>query len=287
MENLDEKIEQYLQGELTEAETTAFRQALENDPALAQSVAEHREIMERLEALRLRKKVKKALAQPTDRISTTPLFLSNRTFWILLASLLLLAFVLWQFGGKQSAVTPGVPSDTNQEQSAPAPGMAENTGSAPTKAPVKSSESRNRLLALARGYHERPTADVIRDAGESTQEKTAKTRIQLATDAFEKGNFSLAADILRPDELVAQDEVARFLRASARFEVGQYAGAAQDFNTLQSSLMYKQEARWNFLLCQLAMGKAETAKPLLSAMVSDPDFPFFAKAVELKSSLNF
>ena len=59
MENFDEKIEPYLLGELSEAELIAFEKLLKTDAALAKSVAEHREMMERLEALRLRKKIKK------------------------------------------------------------------------------------------------------------------------------------------------------------------------------------------------------------------------------------
>lgn len=61
MENFYEKIERYIHGELEGGALTDFENALKTDTELVQSVARHREMIQRLDALRLRKKVVSAL----------------------------------------------------------------------------------------------------------------------------------------------------------------------------------------------------------------------------------
>ena len=119
-----------------------------------------------------------------------------------------------------------------------------------------------------------------------TRSPLVKTPVQLAAAAFESNNFRLAADLLKDDKYVLEDEDARYIRANARFALGQFAGAAKDFDALKDSFQFRYEARWNFLLCQIALGNMEISKVLLAEMVTDQDFPFRAKAMELSGKLN-
>ena len=83
------------------------------------------------------------------------------------------------------------------------------------------------------------------------------------------------------------DEMTHFLRANARFQIGQYEAAAADFEALENSFQYKYDAKWNYLLCQLALGEMEVVQTQLTNMIADEDFPFHAQAVELKGRLSF
>ena len=51
MDKFYENIERYLLGELTGNELRDFENALQSDPTLAKSVAQHKELMQRLDAL--------------------------------------------------------------------------------------------------------------------------------------------------------------------------------------------------------------------------------------------
>lgn len=62
--NAYEYIEDYLNGELSGDALRAFEQALLNNPELQQSVAQHRDTIGKLRALRLRETVKKNLVSP-------------------------------------------------------------------------------------------------------------------------------------------------------------------------------------------------------------------------------
>jgi hypothetical protein len=297
MENFDEKIEPYLLGELSEAELIAFEKLLKTDASLAKSVAKHREMMERLEALRLRKKVKKALAPPSINAAKVAPMWADRAVWMVAASLMLIAAALWFFtrqtdsAAPQMADHPAQPSDvlptpdsTGTDQTAqkqlptPDPGDSPDDGLAVNP---------SRRLALAREYLRRPNDTDIRNAATVENPAAEKTTLQLSAEAFDKGNFALSANLLRDDKTVEEDEMAQYLRASARFQIGQYAAAAADFDALKTSFQFKHDARWNYLLCQLALGDMKLVNRLLAGMLADKDYPFHEMAVALKTKLTF
>ncbi len=270
MEHHYEKIEGYLLGELAEGELAAFENALNSDTALAHSVAQHREMMGRLAALRLRNKVESAIAP--QRIKPAPMY-ADRKFWALAASLILLVAAVWFFNQpSQPETPPRAPVET------PAPKHEEAL-------PAKEKEKPAQLIAFAREFHEQPSQSFVRDATQQDDAAAPKTPLQLAAKAYENKKYRLALKHLQLLSITEQDEEARYLRANARFQIGNFSGAASDFNELEDSFQFKHEARWNFLLCQIALGKTEPAKTRLAAMVADEDFPFRAKALELKSKL--
>lgn len=123
---------------------------------------------------------------------------------------------------------------------------------------------------------------MVRDAAQAETGTTSKTKAQAAAEAYFQQKYSLAASLLKEDQLVQTDEEARFIRANARFNTDQFAAAAKDFEALKNSFQFKYEAQWNYLLCQIALGNTEKAQRLLSTILDDPDFPFSAKALKLK-----
>ncbi len=278
MDDFYQKIERYLLGELEERELAAFEDALQTDAALAQSVAQHREMMERLEALRLRNLVKSTTMQQANSMATRG---PSLLFGIVAASLLVLATTFWYFNRSVEPPLPpaNLPVPTTQtpveKKQTPAP-----------EQPKEKPEAKPNLIALAREFQEKPSQSLVRDAAQTSNPAT-KTTTEQATEAFFNKNFRLAAQLLQDDQIVLPAEELRFVRASARLNAGQFEGAAADFDALKGSFQFKHEARWNFLLCQLALGKNKEASVLLQAFVDDADFPFRQKALELRSKLNF
>jgi hypothetical protein len=287
MDQFYEKIEAYLLGELPESELKDFENALKADPALAKSVAQHRAIMQRLEGLRIRNKVKSAILP--RRATTVPIY-ANRSFWALAASVILLVGAIWFFNlpaEKTSNWVEHQPPVDSIQTPPPVPNETVSPQSTESQAITPPEEEKNRqeLIALAREFHDQPTQSFVRDASNQQGNPASKTPLQLAAEAFDQKNYRLSAEILKADDRVQQDETARFLRANARFELGQFVGAARDFEVLQTGFQFKYEARWNYLLCQIALGKINAAKALLAEMVAKEDFPFRAKALKLKDKL--
>lgn len=278
MDDFYQKIERYLLGELEERELAAFEDALQTDAALAQSVAQHREMMERLEALRLRNLVKSTTMQQAKSMATQG---PRMLFWVLAVCLLGLATALWYFN--RSVEPPAPPANLP----VPTPQMPVEKKQTPApEQPKEKPEAKPNLIALAREFQEKPSQSLVRDAAQTSNPAT-KTTTEQATEAFFNKNFRLAAQLLQDDKIVLPAEELRFIRASARLNAGQFEGAAADFDALKGSFQFKHEARWNFLLCQLALGKNKETSVLLQAFVDDADFPFRKKALELRSKLNF
>lgn len=279
MENLDDQIERYLLGELSGDALTQFEKALQTDTALQVSVARHRELLERLEALRLRKKVQQALATEDVLPAKKPLFFSHNFIWAA-AACVFLCLVAWWF------VTPKNPENVVNIAEKPLPPTDSASAPAPPPPPVLPSKApapaRVSPMALATSFHRIPDAASLRDITAGNQ--GAKTLTQMAKEAFVRGEYALVAEMLKTDASV-EDENARYLRGHARFQIGQFPAAAADFETLQNSFQYKHDARWNFLLCQVALDKKVVAKSLLSGMLADLDFPYRKEALALSKQL--
>jgi len=289
MEKFYEQIEGYLLGELSGTALTDFENALQNDPKLAQAVTQHRALIQRLDALKLRNKVKAAITrQQTSAASGY----TRRIFLALAVLLILLAAAIWFFKPFASKTT-----ETNNEAApntpieAPKPPTNDAPGSKSNEPPaLKSTDKKakiQQLIALAHEFQEPPTQTFMRDAAQQADPSSIKTMSQQAAEAYYQQNFRRAITLLKEDKLVADDEGARFIRANARFKLDQFAAAATDFEALNNSFQFKHEARWNFLLCQLALGNSSKAKMLLTEMSAEQDFPFRDKALTLKRKLHF
>ncbi|MBP6809877.1 MAG: hypothetical protein KA138_00040 [Saprospiraceae bacterium] len=288
MENFHQNIERYLLGELVGSELSEFKNALQSDATLAKSVAQHQEMLQRLDALRLRNKVKAAIEAPQ---ATSVAMYSSRKFWAMAAALTVLVAAIWFFNrptqpnsGIVEAPSQKSSTDTLKTPPSELPNPAPNKPQANKQ--IERPKEPSRLIALAREFQEMPDQTFVRGVTQVEANLSQKTPVQLAAAAFESNNFRLAADLLKDDKYVLEDEDARYIRANARFALGQFAGAAKDFDALKDSFQFRHEARWNFLLCQIALGNMEISKVLLAEMVTDQDFPFRAKAMELSGKLN-
>lgn len=284
MENFDQNIERYLLGELPEAELAAFENALQSDAGLARSVVQHRELMQRLEALRLRNKVKTSM-EP-QHATSVPIY-ADRNFWAMAAILILVSAAIWFLNQPNDTKTQRVqnPPEILQKDTFKTPPNVIPVPKLNQAVQDRTIEKAAQLIALAREFHEQPSQNLVRGAAKQEGDPSPKTILQMAAEAFFAKNYRLAADLLKDDIQVRQDDSARYLRANARFNTGQFAGAAKDFDALKDSFQFNHEARWNFVLCQFAMGKMEKAQTLLAQMIKEQDFPFRDKAIKLNARI--
>jgi hypothetical protein len=282
MESFDNQIEKYLSGELTSEQLHDFETALKADPALAQKVADHRAVIHQLDALRLREKVRNTLRTTP---APTPFF--QKYFWQILALACLFLFAgIWVSSTSKTPHrnhTPEQPTTIDSVSSgqpiAPSVPIAP-----PAVADQKQmAQKRVRETALAKSFYQKPLSSGIRNT--ETTSTVVNNAISEAYAAYEKGDAAGASKWLRSDALVTKNEAVRYLRANSLFQSGQFAAAATDFDALSNSFQYKHEARWHFLLCQLALGKTTWVRQQLGTMVDDSTFPLSQEARKLQQKL--
>jgi cytochrome c-type biogenesis protein CcmH/NrfG len=284
MNNLEEKIEGYLLGELNEEERLQFEQNLKKDSELAEKVRDHRQMMERLEAMRLRNKVKSVL-EPDAAYLNGSKALQKWMIWAL--SVLMVALLGW-YTWKTNANQP-IKSQPADNESAPFPSSPTITDGSPGQEMAqhlentpKSEESRpkDKLIALALQFHQDIHTSNIRDlsSGQTTQQ------LKNAADALDQHHYKKVIQLLEQD-LEPRSDNAKMLLASAYFREQRFLDAAAIFQSMNNSFQYKNDAEWNLMLCQLSMGETHKAVTFLHSISQEPEAPYHDQANELKRLL--
>jgi thioredoxin-like negative regulator of GroEL len=233
-----------------------------------------------LNDLRIRQKIKSIVRETSAERSKTQSLLSSPTIWALAASLVLLAAAIWFFRPIPSApIDPMAQQPTPIQPTTQPPVTITPKPSLPNPAPSTNTQ-KQRLIALAQRYDMPPQQSFIRDASQATN---TPSPLESAAQAYERGDYRAALQLLQN---IAKNEDLRFLRGHVQFRLGQFRGAARDFSALADSFQFRHEARWQAVLCQIALGDVVAAKAALRTMADDSDFPFKEKAAELFKDLS-
>ncbi|HLP93849.1 MAG TPA: tetratricopeptide repeat protein [Saprospiraceae bacterium] len=272
MKNWHHNIEAYLLGELTEPEKMAFEQALQQDPELAQATEAHREVLQRLEALRLRRVVQAALApRPPAR--------SWWWVWLLLATGI--GSMVFMFFPKP--IKPDFPPPTESAPIEPIAQKTPDTLAPPTRPEQPVVLSIRQWASLVKKHQVKPNAATLRsDQVVTPSEKTAFTRAQ---EAYHAGRFAEALQLL---EQAPDDEDVRYYRANTLFQLQRFTEAGKVFKALETSFQYGQEARWNGFLCRAGSGQLQRAQVRNEALklAADPSFEYRTFAAQLARELS-
>lgn len=277
MDNRFDNIETYLLGELQGEELSSIEQALRHDQELARAVADHREVMQRLEGVRVRRVVQSALQEQSPRYA-------GRSWWWLMVLLMAGAGVLtFIFLSRTSQPeTPPIPSATvPSEPIAQAPADLPATQVAPD---LKNKEPKTQSwAALAKKHQAKPSATLVRSA--PTTPENDKSALEKAQEAYHKGQFRQTLQWL---ETATMDEEVRYYRANALFQLNRFAEAEAAFQALETSFQYRHEARWNLLLCRLASGRLNQsqARKEALALAADRNFELHERAAKLAEELS-
>lgn len=295
METYFEMVEDYVLGALSPQNKRAFEDALQKDEALAAYLRQFQEMQQRLEIYRIRSGVHDALKEAPQQQLLTTSRRNHRMAWAAAASIALLLATVWITFKSTSSIdqnrytltSPTAPVAPKDQTDRPIDPPSTDVQKNPENTPVTArGNNKSRFIALADTYYTAPSGSGFRDAS-TDPNPVQKSPVQLAIEAFESKKYGDAAGLLKADSLVSNDELARYVRAHARYKTGQYTSAAHDFETLKDSFQYEYEARWNLLLCWVAMGKGKEteAQKLLAEMLADPDFPYLPKARQLADNL--
>lgn len=288
MESQYSNIEKYILGELSELEKEIFEISLQSDTELVVAVAQHKIMMERLNSLRIRNKVKDIiLKKQTKRIPT------YRNVILIAASLLLLICAIWLL----YQPTINTPLMTQRESmDSINDSLKEEKATLSSKDTFDGLENNNkqhideknnpslRLITLANAFLVFPTFANTRDLNAQDNQSSS---FQLAIDSYNKAEYKNSLIYLNKLKIENENEEELYLRAHVFFQLKEFENAARDFRILENSIQFMNEAKWNYLLCQISLGKLNTANALLEKMITNIEFPYHDKAKELKLKFNF
>lgn len=295
-----EQIEDYLKNRLGPEERQAFEAKIAADPALAEEVALHRDMMQgtpEKEVLNLRELMENAYEQwQAEQMQDTgkeetpagwSFSLGGKIRWAAAAALLVaVAATVWWIQRKPAIEVvnqPPVVSDTLKTVTPPPKeNIADNPVPPPDTPPAPKPEKPVYAALVQSAYAETPF-DAGTLMGEDIEE--GPNPIQKAVEAYHQGNYRETVKLLQPLPEEGRTEALK-LRAHAYFKLKRYEQAAADFEALSASLSYQNDAAWYLLLCHAArLPQTKTAYEAQYAKVSAQGHPFRARAIRLNERL--
>lgn len=266
---LYDQIEAFLNGHLTGDELEVMKNAIANDPELAQEIELRRlefEVSEALIAQNIRDQIHR-LRTP-EAAPPTPVsgFKFRGLLWMIAGLLSIAAISIYWCNRPITqivpALEPSTPPGQDQKppvlQGDPVPQANQDQNPSDPKPVVKTPTSNpaSRQLAIATELYVKPDL-TLRGAS-----PVAGDAYELAFTAFENEEYKAAIDALQ--NFPATDPRwmrALTLRAHAQYNLKRFAQASQTFSTISDSkiLPWSEEADWYVLLALLADGKANTA----------------------------
>lgn len=306
---LFEQIEDYLKNRLSPEERQAFEAEMAANPAIAEAVALHRDMMNAVDdqeeelmrrapnkdELDLRELMENAYEafkddNKEDELPDAPSHTGGKGkfYWFAALALLLVAIGGWWMQRSpvvQEAKVPPVKTDTIQPIA-----QSQNIPDTPAIAP-KVPPATNPVInkqdyaAVVRDvYAETPYAPgvLMNDSGDEPVENPLPNAIK----AYSKNQFSEVVRLLQTVPEEGRTDALK-LRAHAYFRQNRFDPAALDFEALTNSALYKKDAEWYLLLCHAArLPKTETAYNTLLTKVAANGPKYEQRVQELKKRLS-
>lgn len=295
-EALYAQIDQYLSGQLAEAESAAMRAALLEDAALAQEVELRRlefEVAEELIAQTIRDQLHRLRTEPPPQNHVqSPKEEKFRPYiWAIIAAMLsIVAIGLYWWVNRSvppSAIAP-LPNTTPQllptDSAKQTPQATAPPAATPETDPEPPKAEADRYLALAQKYYRDPDLGTLRGTALDA------TPFETATAAWEKQDWAgVLAALDRVGTSDPQFIRAQVFRGHAQFKMKRYRLAAQTFKTISDSHIqpWAEEADWYILLALLADGRGKSAafQTGLQKVLADVAHPYFSEAEALREAL--
>ncbi|MDX1913829.1 MAG: hypothetical protein SFV22_20195 [Saprospiraceae bacterium] len=291
-----ERMEDYLKNRLSEAARQDFEAKMAADPALAEEVALHRDMMQATpdkDILHLRELMENAYEQwqsaqeQDEQKPETPsgwsFSMGGKLRWAAASLLIVVAVTAWWIQRKPAADFVTKPPVTHDTLPTPPPRQEEiaqkpkpDTLPAPKPAPPVYASIVQKMYATT-------SYDAGALMGEDVEE--GENPIQKAAEAYNKSNYRETIRLLQPLPEEGRTEALK-LRAHAYLRLQRYAPAAADFEALSNSFSYQNDAAWYLLLCHAArLPQTKAAYLAQYAKVSAPGHPFRSRALDLNNKL--
>lgn len=291
-EALYAQIDQYLSGQLSEAESAAMQKAMLDDAELAQEVELRRlefEVSEALIAQRIRDQLRRLRTEPPPNSPAQSIqkerFSTQK--WAIAAMLVIAAIGVywWAKRPQHTALPVERPSSPSADSSARLQ-QADNTPAPqPNASPAAPKTETARHLAIAMQHYRDPDFQTLRGATASPDDPFGA-----AFSSWQKQDWATVLTALR--EVSASDPQyirAQAFRAHAQFKLKRYGQSTQTFAAVSDSriMPWAEEADWYVLLALLADGQASSTdfKARLQRLLADEEHPFFQEAKDLKARL--
>lgn len=262
-----DKIEDYLNGELDDAARRDFEAALQGDAALQTAVARQREVIERLQAMRLRQKIKANMVRPVSG-DVWPLGLYNRLLIVFAALVLLSATLYFWFRHPEK----GIPANSAPDGQTPAPQdirtLEEKTPVAEGPAPVSPQNPPKK----------QSTSD-IEPLAADTAVRAACAEI---INRLERLDLNVMGDAQKDTSLENKLNDAVFFLKS---EKPANAIPLLDSVLAADNAVYQEYAQWLQALAWLLRDPVQ-GKIYLGVIAADPAHPYRADALRLKRRLH-
>lgn len=295
-DDIIQRIDDYLDGLLSEADSDAFEEAMDRDPSLEKKVKAARlaRIAEKALLYRYIKEDLQSLSDnPSNRLPT-PWW--QRYKWGLGAALLCVAF------GVVYYLLPDDPTKKQNDQNYTEPPVTPDD-STNTKGDtiniaqqLKSPAPDNRLALLLekqqRIVHERGTVYDFKDDSQKGQNQDDTLSLySQAVQAYNKGKMRQVLKLLeRPVD--GQEIMSTYLRAHAYFKIGDYRRAADNFQAVsinsEADVLDREKAQWYELLSRLCFQEAQdtAVQRLFQAIEQNPQHLFLKETLALKEDLS-
>ena len=253
MNQFYDNIEAYINGELEGTALQEFETALISDTALQQAVAQHRDMVARLSALRLRETVKKNIVRPSEAGGS---FTFSRRLLAAAASLLLVAAAVYFWQQSPAPDTPGI--------AGPAPAPLDSQAVVETPAKPDTSTDTPRPVPPAPGETLTKDNAVLIACAEAVQQMGSIDYTTMGTDEKDP---ALERQL---------NEAIRLLRAKKPAQ----AEALLDLVLKKKNALYQEDAEWLNALSWLMRDPAK-GKKLLQDIEQNPANGYRKNAIDL------
>ncbi len=304
-EQLYDKIEAYLKGELSQEEKAAIEKELQTNPALA---LEHQwqqadlDAMETLLENDLRSKVNQWLADdepPATPQMPAPSPSRASRLWaiVLLGAAIVLVIALWRMEWWKSgrpADPHHMPAQSEESgQQAPEPAEKPAPSSAPADKPEPRSEpidtqTGHKIMAWASRQFEEVYATDDNMRGDAVG--TAPSPLADAIAAYRQQQYRQALEMLNKIPSGSGYDIQSLeLKAHALYHLKNYREGAAAFAEVASKGLspYMERAQWNQLMCYAAQYPATQSdfRALLMTLLADSGHAYHQQALELQKQL--
>lgn len=266
MDSYYEHIEDYLNGELDDLGRQAFESALQADPELQVAVARQRKVIERLQAARLRQKVKANRARPVSGAAGLARLYSR--LMLVFAGLVLLSAAVY-FWFRRPAERP--PANGAPGGQTPAP---QDIRKVEEKAPVAGQPA----PANPKYPAPKPTTP---DMEPLTSDAAVRTACAEIANHLERADFNVMGEARKDTALENKLDAAVFFLKSQK-----PAGALALLDTVRAAdnPLYREYAQWIEALAWMLRDPAQ-GKIRLDAIAADPAHPYRPDALRLQRRL--
>ncbi len=289
MNSLKERIEEYINNEMSVEERLAFEQLLETDEELSNLVHDGLKLKQELDTLRLRTKVQRIGKEITSSEKNQQRL---RIIGIAASVVLLITSAIFFYEtshtGKNiendSAVS--LPSNnTNYTDSS----QVAKTQQLDTQDTNKFKDQSTALVMTEKNRNWLTSNLIVIDLSilRELDNDTSSAGVSL-NEAYQQLNQSQYTKAIQTLKRINQNydpETIAFLKGICYFKLNDYQSAKQLFAMLRSKHLYHFDAEWNYLLCLYLLDQSDEAKTLLGKISSDKSHPYHSKAIALEKSM--